>query len=335
MSNDQQSTGITAYQRRQGQLQKTLRSVLERGRSRYENLLPKHMTPDRMIHVALTAANKTPKLLDCSAASIGGALLTASQIGLEPDGYHGHLIPYKETCQFIPDYKGLIQLALNNGVVVDAHAVYENDYFAYNLGVKPDLVHTPNLDGDSGKLKCAYAVAHFKDGRTKFVVATRAEVEKRRNASASSNKRDSPWQQWEDEMWIKTAVKMLMKYIPRSPELTLAVTADDTAEMGLQQAPLDAPGIRHQQQDDRPSRSDEALQRMNHKAGAGEIDTVGMMQALQDSLAAAESEDAARQVYESIVSPNREKLSEDAILEAESLLDERIKSFMMYGQSGT
>ena len=73
--------------------------------------LPKHLTPDRFLRVALTALTKTPKLADCDQASFFSALLTLSQFGLEPDGRRAHLIPFDNKkrgvleCQLIIDFK--------------------------------------------------------------------------------------------------------------------------------------------------------------------------------------------------------------------------------------
>jgi len=233
---------MTAVDRRRGQMRKTLRDMLAKGRDRYAAVLPRHLTPERMANLALTASTLNPKLLDCSPESVCLALLCASQTGIEPDGYHGHLIPYGTQCTFVPDFKGLIQLALNNGVVVDAQAVYENDEFVYELGSTPRIVHRPAIDEERGELRCAYAIAHFKDGRSKFIVATKSDIAKRRNVSAAKNKADSPWQQWPEMMAVKTSVKMLSKYLPRSPEMTAATAADDAAELGIQQQPTSIPG---------------------------------------------------------------------------------------------
>ena len=180
-----------------------LRNVLASASHKYMNVLPKYLTADRMVQIAMNASANTAKLLDCTPESFALAVMNACQCGLEPDGYHGHLIPYGRTCQFIPDYKGLVQLALKNGVVIDAYAVYENDKFEYQLGTKPNITHYPCLDGNRGELRCSYAVAHFPDGATKFVVASKDDILKRKGASASSSKSDSPWNKWEDEMYIK------------------------------------------------------------------------------------------------------------------------------------
>lgn len=232
------STGLTPVAKRQHELKKSLRSLLERGKEEFAAVLPKHMDPERMIRVAITACTIQPKLLDCTKESVALALLTASQTGLEPDGYHGHLIPYGNRCQFIPDWKGLVQLALEHGVVVDGYAVYEQDHFKYQLGTDPKIEHVPSDADDPGPLKCAYAVATFPNGHVKFVVATRSAVMRRKAVSKGAHSKDSPWVQWEPEMWVKSAVKMLSKYIPRSHKLTAALRADDMAEMGVQQNPV-------------------------------------------------------------------------------------------------
>jgi len=233
------STGMTVAQKKQAQMRHNLRELLKRGANEYEDALKGTvLNHDRMIRVALTACSVQPKLLECNQESVALSLLSAAQAGLEPDGYHGHLVPYKQTCQFVPDYKGLIQLALQNGVVIDAYAVYENDTFEYALGTNPHITHVPHEGRQRGKLRCAYAVATFPNGRTKFVVATEGDIDKRRKASASSSHKDSPWSMWYDEMAQKTAVKMLMKFVPRNPRMTAAVMQSDMADMGVQQRPI-------------------------------------------------------------------------------------------------
>ena len=75
--------------------------------------LPEHMTVDRQVRVALTALNKTPKLAQCTQGSFVEALMTCSELGLEPNGRHAHLVPYGDRCTLIVDYKGLITQRAN------------------------------------------------------------------------------------------------------------------------------------------------------------------------------------------------------------------------------
>ena len=110
-------------------------------RQQIEAALPKHMTADRQIRVALTALNKTPKLKQCTSASFVDCLMTCSELGLEPNGRHAHLIPYGDKCTLIIDYKGLVLLAHQSGVVRDitTNVVYEGDLFDYST-----TDHTPH-----------------------------------------------------------------------------------------------------------------------------------------------------------------------------------------------
>lgn len=232
------NTALTPVQKKQVAMRTTLRDMLEKGRERFRESLPAHspLTVQRLINVALTACTMQPKLFECSMESIAQALLVASQTGLECDGYHAHLVPYKQRCQFIPDYKGLIQLALESDVIIDACAVCEKDEFQYELGTNPHIIHRPSEEDDRGPLRCAYAVARFPSGAVKFVVATRNDILKRRNVSQAKGA-DAPWNQWEQEMWIKSSIKMLAKFIPRSRRLDAAIRHDNCAEAGLEQTP--------------------------------------------------------------------------------------------------
>lgn len=61
-----------------------------------QRALPKHMDADRMARIAMTAVSSTPKLLECDQMSFIGALMQASQLGVEPNTGLGqaYLIPY-------------------------------------------------------------------------------------------------------------------------------------------------------------------------------------------------------------------------------------------------
>ncbi len=197
--------------------------------------LPKHMTPERMIRVALTAWRKTSALQKCEPLSVISAIVQASQLGLEPDGVLGHayLVPYGNQCQLIPGYRGLIDLARRSGHVVSiqAHVVYERDKFDFAYGLDERLSHTPCMDGDRGRAVAVYAVAKLKDGGYALEVMSMADVEKIRKRSKAAN--NGPWVTDFDEMAKKTAVRRMVKYLPLSVELHKAVAIDERAEAGM------------------------------------------------------------------------------------------------------
>jgi len=187
--------------------------------------LPRHLTPDRFIRVACTTLMKTPKLANCDQASFFNALLSLSQLGLEPDGRRAHLIPFGNQCQLIIDYKGLVELIFRSGTVSKLHAdvVCEQDEFDYDRGeIKR---HTINFRKPRGPVYAAYALATLKDGTEKAEVLGMEEVEAVRKRSKAANA--GPWVTDWNEMAKKTAFRRLSKWLPLSPELRDAVEADD------------------------------------------------------------------------------------------------------------
>lgn len=200
--------------------------------------LPRHMTPDRFIRVALTAMNRTPKLRDCTQSSFLNALLSLSQLGLEPDGRRAHLIPYENRklgvteCQLIVDWKGLSELIYRSGIVSTLHAdvVRRGDLFDYSMGVLAR--HTPaylraDAPVEAGEIYAVYAMATMKDGSQKTEVMSRDEVEAIRKRSRAGQ--SGPWVSDWNEMAKKTAFRRLSKWLPLSPELRQAVEVDDDA----------------------------------------------------------------------------------------------------------
>lgn len=198
-------------------------------------VLPKHLTADRFVRVALTAMTRTPKLASCDQASFFQCLLTLSQLGLEPDGRRAHLIPFENRkrgcveCQLIVDYKGLAELAMRSGSVSNLHAdiVCENDEFDYDRGELKK--HKIDFRKPRGNVYAAYALCRFKDGSEKCDVMTWDEIEAIRNRSRAGN--SGPWQTDWNEMAKKTVFRRLSKWLPLSPEYRDALDTDaDTAE---------------------------------------------------------------------------------------------------------
>jgi len=213
--------------------QLTIREQLESPKFRDEiaKALPKHLTPDRFIRVAVSALARTPKLKECEPVSLFGAMLTLSQLGIEPDGRRAHLIPFENRrrgvveCQLIIDYKGLAEMAMRSGVVSYLHAdvVCENDQFEENMG--EIIVHKIDRRKDRGEVFAAYAICKFKDGTAKAEVMGKHEIEAIRKRSKAGNA--GPWITDWNEMAKKTVFRRLSKWLPMSPEFRDAVEADE------------------------------------------------------------------------------------------------------------
>lgn len=219
------------------QKMQTIRTLLERAKPQIALALPRHLSADRILRIAMTSVQRTPELLACDQVSLLGAVIQSAQLGLEPDGVLGHayLVPFKGKVQLIPGYKGLIDLARRSGQLstIFARVVYEKDQFEYAYGLNERLDHIPSNDEDPGDITYAYAVAKLKDGSQQFEVMSRREIDAIRKRSPAAN--NGPWVTDFSEMCRKTALRRLCKMLPASVELARAVALDERAEIGLPQ----------------------------------------------------------------------------------------------------
>jgi len=198
--------------------------------------MPKHVDADRILRVALTEIRKTPKLLECDIGNLLSAVAQSSSLGLEVGGPLGqcYLVPYKEKCELIIGYKGLIAMARRSGVIktIEARAVYDGDQFQYAYGMQPDLTHTPCGETSPEKLTFAYAIAHFKDGGFQMEVMTRRQVERIRDMALVKSYGKGPWKDYEEEMWRKTVLRRLMKMLPLQAEVFDRIEVEEHIERG-------------------------------------------------------------------------------------------------------
>lgn len=185
--------------------------------------LPKHLTPDRMIRVALTALTRTPKLADCTPQSVCKCLLDLSAAGLEPDGRRAHLIPYGKEATLVIDYKGKVELMMRSGTVSNIHAdvVCDADEFEANTG---RVTHRINYRAPRGDAYAVYCIIRFKDGGEKSEVMTRDEIEAIRKRSRAGQ--SGPWVTDWNEMAKKTVFHRASKWVTLSPEIRDLMDAD-------------------------------------------------------------------------------------------------------------
>lgn len=193
--------------------------------------LPNFIHADQWLRAVLTCVRRTPALRNCNLQSVLQALMDCAQFGLAPGSAFGlaHLVPYGQECQLIIDYKGYIELAWRAAKVqIRALAVYEKDRFEYEEGLDFKMIHVPAFQGHPGELIGTYAVAATPDGRKSLYFLPRWKIDLIRQASLekveSARRRgkkisDTPWEKNFDEMAIKSAVRRLWKYLPKTPEM--------------------------------------------------------------------------------------------------------------------
>lgn len=220
--------------------------------------LPSHVTPDRMTRIVLTAVRVNPELARCTAGSFLGCVMQCAQLGLEPNTplQHAFLIPRRnkknrngqKDCTLIIGYQGYIELAMRSPRVrnIYGYAVREGDEFEYELGLDPKLKHVPGngVDGKSredGKITHAYAVAKLENADPAFVVLTRAEIDARRKRGG--DKSFSPWDTDYEAMALKSGVRALWKWLPKTAEGARADAIEVATEQGKPQMAAFDPDI--------------------------------------------------------------------------------------------
>lgn len=205
------------------------RDLLASMEGEFAACLPKMLPVDLFMRVALTGFRKTPELLACSRRSVLAALLETARLGLEPCTEQAYLIPYKQECTLVIGYQGYVQLMYRTGQIdsVEAELIYEADEWEYSLGDGGRFFHRPNLLAeDRGQPVLAYSFATLRGGgRTKVAILTRRDAERIKQEYAKSPK--SPWKTGHfDAMWLKSPVRQLQKWAPKSAEMRRALALD-------------------------------------------------------------------------------------------------------------
>ena len=188
-----------------------------------------------MARIALTCFRKTPQLAQCDPKSVFAAVITASQMGLEP-GINCHLVPFKRECQLIPDWKGLVDLVHRAGrASVWTGAVYEGDQFDYGLGDSPFVDHKPlAAQENETQLRFVYAIGRVHGSEWPVVeVWPVAKVIAHRERYNKVGDRHYSFENL--EMYArKVALLQVLKYMPKSVELVTAVSLEHASRDGGQ-----------------------------------------------------------------------------------------------------
>jgi len=225
----------------------TVRALFESPatQDRIRAVLPRHLTPERLLKIALVQISRVPKLANCDPTTLLRCVMQAAELGLDFGSGLGlcYMVPFenrkanKVDVQFIIGYRGLIALARRSGMIdsIEARVVYEGEEFVCEYGIEPVLRHIPKMAG-RGKLVAAYAIARMKDGGSHVEVMTRDEIDSIRGRSRAAN--NGPWVTDYNEMARKTVVRRLCKFLPLSPEEPLAqgLEIDDEYDQAIAEA---------------------------------------------------------------------------------------------------
>lgn len=201
---------------------------------------PKHLDVERFIRICQTAIQRNSKLQQCTVMSFWNCMIELSVLGLEPDGRRAHLIPYKNVCTLIIDYKGLVECIMRSPDVsyITAELVRENDDFLYDKGQV--VRHVIDFKAPRGKVYAVYSHARMENGNDLYEVMDMEDIEKVRDKSPAwrwaesgdkkkgGGKKDSIWHEWEGQMMKKSAIRRHSNVLPLPSEIRDVVTADDS-----------------------------------------------------------------------------------------------------------
>ena len=188
------------------------------------NALPQgNLSAKRYISACLTALAVQPKLMQCKPSSVLKSMMESARYGLEPNSplSEAALIPYGQECTFLIEYRGMMKLAWNTGLIksLDYDKVCDGDEFDYSKGSNGlSFHHRPSLSASRGEGSIYYAYAELKHGGTAFQVMTRDDiVAHAKQFSRGYSAKSSPWQTDFDAMAYKTVIRQLCdKKLPKS-----------------------------------------------------------------------------------------------------------------------
>jgi recombination protein RecT len=254
--NAEQALALREEQEATQQRKPTLFDQIRRMEPQYQAAMPKGAEAAQLVRDAITLVKTTPKLAQCEELTILGGLMNIAQLNLRV-GVLGqaYLLPFWDykagprdrngkprgahVAQTVIGYQGYIELAHRSPNVagVVPRTAYANDLFDVQLGTDDRIVHKPLMDGDRGAPIAYYAVVKFTNGGYTFVWMTQEQMERHRDKYALAKNRNGeivgPWRDEFEAMSLKTVIRRLSKYMPKSTEMAHAVAADESVRIDL------------------------------------------------------------------------------------------------------
>ena len=162
------------------------------------------------------------KLRSCTDASKCKVLANVVSTGLtlSPAMKYCYVIPRRDNASgevhatLDISYMGLIKMLTDAGTVakVEAHIIYQNDQYEIEYGLTPKFKHVPTLT-NRGEMVAVYSIAHLRGTDPQVEILTADDVAEIR---AVAGARGQIWEKWPAQMWRKSAIKRLFKYLPKT-----------------------------------------------------------------------------------------------------------------------
>jgi recombination protein RecT len=207
-----------------------LRELLHENRDLLTSCASTAINVQAEIQNALTIAGQSPGILNTTPRSFLDAIVNAVGSGLGLSGGNGFLTFTKDICNFVPGWKGLVDLVLRSGRgMVWTGVVRKGDDFDYQLGDKPYLTHRPGDADDHKSITYYYAIGKIQGQDAPLIeVWSVAKVIRHLNehnsqgASHYALKSDGAMEAY----GRKVPLLRVLQYMPRSGDLDIALAAD-------------------------------------------------------------------------------------------------------------
>lgn len=231
------------------QTENYLRSPLTQ--EEFAKALNRQMDPDQFARIMLSTYRTASAFArKASPMSWLVAAMECAQRGLRPDvaSAEFYFVPrYSKHTKQIEisgqvGYQGLIQLGYRGGAAsIKARCVFTGDDFDEVYTMEGESIqHRParQLHRAKGDICLAYAIATLDNGQRIYVAVDQDRIDKAMAMSGDPRKPDEPSEVWikhPEKMWMKTAVRDLWRFIPRtkiSSEVAGYVAEDFAREDG-------------------------------------------------------------------------------------------------------
>jgi len=193
------------------------------------------------IQTALKLAEQNASIRSSTDDSFLEAVRTALASGLGLSDGYGFLSAEKRECKFIPGWKGLVDLVLRSerGSVWTG-VVYKGDFFDYQLGDRPHVTQRRGDSDEPNDITHFYAVGRIKGSDTPIVeVWTISKLN--RHFQRHNNQGEDHYALKSHEAWEsygrKLALLQVLKFMPKSRDLEIALAADAAAFAASAPAP--------------------------------------------------------------------------------------------------
>jgi len=188
------------------------------------------------------AIRRNYQIAGCTTMSVFNALATCYRDGLEIGPNEAYLVPFKSSgkniCTLIYDYKGLITIAYQDGVLsyTEPFLVYEGEEYSFRNGIADhDPKAPPNPADLTDGVIAGYCRTRLASGviwPVKPVWAVEL-IKIKEMATAKLKRQDGPWFSWGERMYMKSIVKRQFHTIPRNHRrITGAIEVDNAFERG-------------------------------------------------------------------------------------------------------